>query len=233
MNKIFSIKKLSILLFVVMMTTNLFACKKETKIAQSPIPRNKTNIQASTTENKTVDDTTNDNILEKRKTNNNFKLTEIAYCDEASKASRQSQIYSVMNSKKWTYGRTPVEWVFVEANKQLVSNYKPNGSKKYAVTENASSGERGCFVPILSGTENYGDNYEGRFFCFDDTTKDPTNLPFTNKIADMLYDGRPVGEILGKVMDITYTQYGIIETDKGLLNVIYATDLDEIIKNNY
>lgn len=228
MNKIFNVKKLNILLFVALMITNLFACNKEMKTAQSPTPRNKTNTQASSKEKQIADSTT-----EKPKTNTNFKLTEIVYCDESGKASRQSQIYSVMNAKKWTYGRTPVEWVFVEANKQLVSNYKPNGSKKYAVTENASSGERGCFVPILSGTENYGDNYEGRFFCFDDTTKDPTNLPFTNRIADLLYDGRPVGEILGKVMDITYTQYGIIETNNGLLNVIYATDLDEIIKNNY
>lgn len=216
----YRIKKISSLLFVVTICFVLFACQKESKIAQSPTPRNKSSINNIAKDNKTT-------------TKGDFKLTEIVYGDEAGKTSRQVQIYSVMNSKKWVYGKTPVEWVFVEANKQLVSNYKPNGSKKYAVTKNVSSGARGCFVPILSGTENYGDNYEGRFFCFDDTTKDPTNLPFTNKIADMLYDGKPVGEILGKIMNINYTQYGIIETDKGLLNVIYATDLDEIIKNNY
>ena len=224
----FGIKRTSVLLMVVVVSFNLFACQKEMKTAQSPTPRNKTNSSTTTKENQ-VENTTDTKPVIK----GDYKLTEIAYGDEAGKAARQGQIYNVMNAKKWVYGRTPVEWVFVEANKQLVSNYKPNGSKKYAVTENASSGDRGCFVPILSGTENYGDNYEGRFFCFDDTTKDPTNLPFTNKIADMLYDGKPVGEILGKVMNINYTQYGIIETDKGLLNVIYATDLDEIIKNNY
>ena len=223
----FNIKRTILLLFVIVVSLQLFACHKESKTAQSPTPRNKTNTTATTKDNQTSTET------EKKKNKGDFKLTEIVYGDESGKKAREAQVYSVMNSKKWVYGRTPVEWVFVEANKQLVSNYKPNGSKKYAVTENASSGERGCFVPILSGTENYGDNYEGRFFCFDDTTKDPTNLPYTNKIGEMLYDGRPVGEILGKVMDITYTQHGIIETDKGLLNVIYATDLDEIIKNNY
>lgn len=228
----YNIKKKKYILLVVIICLNLFACKKETKVAQSPTPRNKTNSTNITNDNLsqgTIQNETSKNSI----TNSNFKLTEFVYGDEAGKASRQSQIYSVMNAKKWNYGRTPIEWVFVEANKQLVSNYKPNGSKKYAITENVSSGERGCFAPILSGTENYGDKYEGRFFCFDDTTKDPTNLPFTNKIAEMYYDGRPVGEILGKVMDITYTQYGIIETKNGLLNVIYATDLDEIIKNNY
>ena len=223
----FKIKKTILLLFVIAVSFVLFSCQKESKTAQSPSPRNKNNINASTNDNK------ENGTTEKKTNTTDFKLTEIVYGDEANKNKRQAQVYSVMNSKKWVYGRTPVEWIFVEANKQIVSNYKPNGSKKYAVTENVSSGERGCFVPILSGTENYGDNYEGRFFCFDDTTKDPTNLPFTNKIADMMYDGRPVGEILGKVMDINYTQYGIIETDKGLVNIIYATDLDEIIKNNY
>ena len=224
----FNIKNTSSILIVVFVSIVLFSCTKESKVAQSPTPRNKKTM-TSTQDNQSSQNNKNGTINK----DNNFKLTEIVYCDETGKISRQNQIYSVMSSKKWVYGRTPIQWVFVEANKQLVSNYKPNGSKKYAVTENVSSGERGCFVPILSGTENYGDNYEGRFFCFDDTTKDPTNLPFTNKIADMMYDGRPVGEILGKVMDINYTQYGIIETDKGLVNIIYATDLDEIIKNNY
>ena len=226
MKKMLNIKKISIIIFIILVNINILSCTKEEKIAQSPTPRNKSSIN-------TKDNESNATLNEKKARNTNFKLTEIVYGDEKGKAARQSQIYSEMGTKKWVYGRTPVEWVFVEANKQLVSNYKPNGSKKYAVTENASSGERGCFVPILSGTDNYGDNFEGRFFCFDDTTKDPTNLPFSNKIADMSYDGKTVGEILGKVMDITYTQYGIIETENGLLNVIYATDLDEIIKNNY
>lgn len=222
-----NIKKTISIILTISVCFVLFSCKTETKVAQSPTPRNKNNISSDSKDEQNVSNET------KQILNSNFKLTDIVYGDEAGKTSRQSQVYSEMNKKKWVYGRTPVEWVFVEANKQLVSNYKPNGSKKYAVTSNASSGERGCFVPILSGTENYGDNFEGRFFCFDDTTKDPTNLPFSNKIGEMLYDGKPVGEILSKVMNITYTQHGIIETDKGLLNVIYATDLDEIIKNNY
>lgn len=220
-----NIKRKIILTILMLLCINLFACSGETKVAKSATPRKQN--QSSQQES------SNDTNQENKVVDPNFKLTNIVYGDEEGKTKRQNQIYNDMSNKKWVYGRTPVEWVFVEANKQIVSNYKPNGSKKYAITENASSGERGCFLPILSGTENYGESYEGRFLCFDDTTKDPENLPFTNEITEMMYDGKKIKDILGKVMNVNLTQFGIIRTNEGLLNVIYATDLDEIIKKYY
>ena len=80
------------------------------------------------------------------------------------KMNKDSVIDDVVN-KKWVYGRTPVSWIYVEPNKQIISNWKPHQSKQFAASQNVSSGSKGCFLPILSNTNDTGSDYEGRFLC--------------------------------------------------------------------
>lgn len=162
-----------------------------------------------------------------------FELSKVMLGSEEGKKDRIQLIankkYSV-ESKGEKYGTVPATWVFVGANKQIVSNFKKNSSELFGIEKNASSGSQGCFLPILQNTEFYSDDFEGRFFCFDDTTKDIEKLSFTNKLSDLTYDGMNVVDILSKNFECVETENGLIKINDEYVNVIYITDLDEILR---
>ena len=162
-----------------------------------------------------------------------FELSKVIEGTEEEKKERITEIankkYS-LEKKGEKYGSTPATWVFVSSNKQIVSNFKKNSSEFFGIEKNASSGSQGCFLPILQNTEFYSDDFEGRFFCFDDTTKDIEKLAFTNKISDLTYDGMNVLDILKKQFEVDITDNGLIKIDDSYVNIIYITDLDEILK---
>ena len=139
-------------------------------------------------------------------------------------------VYYYREKNKWIFGIIPVTWIYVEPNKQIVSNYKPNGSAKYSIPEGAMSGKDGCFLPIFSGTENYNKYFEGRFCCFEDTRHNPKNFKYTNTLKDVMYKGMSVYDILDKYYQFDELENGLLDTDAGLINIIYASELNEILE---
>ena len=145
---------------------------------------------------------------------------------------KDNVIDNVIN-KKWVYGRTPATWVYVDPNKQLISNWKPHQSKTFAMSKEVSSGSKGCFVPILSGTNDFGTDYEGRFLVFADAKRNtPEEMTrwFTNGIKDLTYRGYNVEDLLSRRYFIDTISKGISKADGTYINVVYCSELDDIIK---
>ena len=149
------------------------------------------------------------------------------------KMNKDNVIDDVVN-KKWVYGRTPVSWIYVEPNKQIISNWKPHQSKQFAASQNVSSGNKGCFLPILSNTNDTGTDYEGRFLCYQDAKRNtPEEMKnwFTNGIKDLTYRGYNVEDLLSRRYYLTELSKGISMADNTYINVVYCSELDDIIKN--
>lgn len=130
----------------------------------------------------------------------------------------------------WGYGMTPLEWVFVEPNNQLISNNKPNSSLLFAYKTGASSGSKGCFIPVFSRCDSLGSDYEGRVYCTDDYTKSaPEAMLWGNKFTDMVYDGHRVIDILADKYEINENDGHIAKVGDTYVNVVYVSELDEIL----
>ena len=123
--------------------------------------------------------------------------------------------------------------MYVDPNKQLISNWKPHQSKTFAMSKEVSSGSKGCFVPILSGTNDFGTDYEGRFLVFADAKRNtPEEMTrwFTNGIKDLTYRGYNVEDLLSRRYFIDTISKGISKADGTYINVVYCSELDDIIK---
>ena len=130
----------------------------------------------------------------------------------------------------WVYGRTPCEWIYVEPNIQLISNYKPNGSAHYSVKSKVSSGLKGCYVPVFIKTDMLGNEYDGRVYIFEDYSKStPDNMLFSNTLNAVKYKGQSVESILRKKMTLEKTANGLLKANGQFVNVVYLTDLDKIL----
>ena len=145
----------------------------------------------------------------------------------------KDDLTTMLNNKGWTYGKSPVSWIYVRPNTKIVSNYRPNGSVKYQITSDATTGEYGCYLPIFSGTNNVDEYYEGRFYCYDDYSKStPDGFRFTNGLEDFKIEGI-------KILDILKYKYPeMIELKKGLymngeeyINIVYVKDIYDILNN--
>mgnify|MGYP006916053788 CR=1 FL=1 len=130
----------------------------------------------------------------------------------------------------WKYGRTPCEWIFVEPNTQLISNYRPNSSVKYSINSRVSSGEKGCYIPIFIETEMKGDGFDARFYVYDDYTKGkPDDMLFSNTLDSLTYQGKTIEEILMSSKKLSKTKNGILVDHNNYINIVYVTDLDKIL----
>lgn len=130
----------------------------------------------------------------------------------------------------WTYGMTPCEWVYIEPGVQIISNYKPNSSPKYSVKNKVSSGLKGCYIPIFGKTDMMSNEFDGRFYCFEDYKKiEPENMLFDNSLHVLKYRNMPVEDILRMGFDITKTQNGLLKVGNSYINIVYVTDLDKIL----
>lgn len=145
-----------------------------------------------------------------------------------------NELTQMVENKGWTYGKSPISWVYVRPNTRIVSNYRPNGSLKYSIKGNAMSGEYGCFIPIFSNTNNVDEYYEGRFYCFDDYTKDtPNSFRWTNGLNDLKVEGFKVLDILKlKYPDLVELKKGLYQNLDEYINIVYVEELYEILNNN-
>lgn len=139
---------------------------------------------------------------------------------------------NVIDLESWKYGMTPIEWIYVSPNKQLISNTSPNKSAKFGYKQNASSGGKGCYVPVFTKCETYGDDYEGRVFVYEDYTKTPIDeIKFANKFDDLMYGDYNVKDLLSKKYEITKISDGVVMAGDAFVNIVYVSELDDIISD--
>ena len=138
-----------------------------------------------------------------------------------------------IETEGWVYGMTPCEWTYVEPGIQLISNYKPNTSTNYSANGKVrvSSGLKGCYIPIFRKTDMMGNEFEGRFYVFEDYKKsEPCDMLFDNSLHVLKYKGMPVEEIIRKGFpNLERLENGVLKIGDSYLNIIYVTDLDKII----
>lgn len=140
-------------------------------------------------------------------------------------------LQEALSSDNFKYGMTPIKWVYVNPNKQLVSNNKPKSSQMFSISKKATSGEKGCFVPIYTqNTKNATEDYEARILCFEDTTRDFLEFRFLNRLGDIEYRGQTISQIYQKGnIEYDETDNGILIVNGEFVNVIYVEDLDKIL----
>ena len=145
----------------------------------------------------------------------------------------KDEITAMVENKGWTYGKAPVSWIYVRPNTKLVSNYRPNGSVKYAAKSEATSGEYGCYLPIFSGTNNVDEYYEGRFYCYDDYSKStPDGFRFTNGLEDFKIEGIKILDILKyKYPEMVELKKGLYMNGEDYINNVYVKDIYDILNN--
>lgn len=130
----------------------------------------------------------------------------------------------------WDYGMTPIEWIFVEPNKQLIANNRPNTSSNFSVKTKSSTGFNGCFVPVFTNCEAHGSDYEGRLYSFNDYSKIPIDeMQFKNSLRDMEYKGFKVKDILSHKYKFEELDNGVLRVNGEYINIVYADDLDSIL----
>ena len=145
----------------------------------------------------------------------------------------KDEITAMVENKGWTYGKAPVSWIYVRPNTKIVSNYRPNGSVKYAAKSEATSGEYGCYLPIFSGTNNVDEYYEGRFYCYDDYSKStPDGFRFTNGLEDFKIEGIKILDILKyKYPEMVELKKGLYMNGEDYINIVYVKDIYDILNN--
>lgn len=143
----------------------------------------------------------------------------------------KEELTTMVENKGWTYGKSPVSWIYVRPNTKIVSNYRPNGSEKYAVKSDATSGEYGCYLPIFSGSNNVDEYYEGRFYCYDDYSKStPDGFRFTNGLEDFKIEGIKILDILKfKYPEMAEIKKGLYMNGEEYINIVYVKDVYDIL----
>lgn len=136
-----------------------------------------------------------------------------------------------LNNGVWQYGRTPITWVFVKPNTQIISNNSPNMSKAFSYKVGASSGPKGCYMSIFSKGESFGDDWDGRLYTVEDYTKTPPERLDFDPIFDTLkYGDYNIKELLEKRYKIEEVNEGLVKANDVYVNIIYVSELDEIIE---
>lgn len=139
---------------------------------------------------------------------------------------------NVIDLSAWEYGKTPIEWIFVAPNTQIISNNSPNRSANFGYKLSASSGAKGCYMTIFSRGESHGADWDGRFYCFEDYKKTaPEDMKFDTKFADLKYGDYKIKELLSKRYKIEEVSDGVIKANGTYVNVIYVSELDDIIES--
>lgn len=137
---------------------------------------------------------------------------------------------NVIDLNSWEYGRTPIVWVYVAPNTQIISNNSPNRSANFGYKVGASSGSKGCYMTIFSKGECRGADWDGRMYCFEDYKKStPEEMKFDTKFADLKYGEYNIKELLAKKYKLEDVTEGVIKANGTYVNVIYVSELDEII----
>lgn len=140
---------------------------------------------------------------------------------------------NVVEINDWEYGRTPLEWIYVKPNTQIICNNTPNNSINFSYKKQASSGSKGCFMPVFTNSKSFSDDYDGRFYSIYDYTKyQPREMYWsdTATFESLIYKGYQVKELLQKKYDVVRITRNLIMIGDTYVNIVYVSELDEIIE---
>ena len=204
-----------------LLTTNLEVTKaKETEVVETVANEKEVETEEETSESakKSVDKSSN------------------VYSNKAKEkilsTTAPSSEKNVIDLGRWEYGRTPIIWIYVEPNKQIICNNSPNRSENFSYKAQSSSGSKGCYMPIFSRGDSYGDDWDGRLYSFDDYKKTtPEEMKFDTKFVELKYGDYNVKDLLSKKYDLEEVTGGVYKANGTYINVIYVSELDEIIAN--
>ena len=143
---------------------------------------------------------------------------------------------NVVDIKQWEYGMTPLEWVYINPNTQIICNNTPNNSVNFSYKKQASSGSKGCFMPVFIKCNVVGDDYDGRMYSMYDYTKmEPEDMLWsdTKTFESLIYKDYQVKELLSKKYDVERVTRNLIKVKDTFVNVVYVDELDEIIEKYY
>lgn len=143
---------------------------------------------------------------------------------------------NVVEINAWEYGKTPLEWIYVKPNTQIICNNTPNNSVNFSYKKQASSGSKGCFMPIFIKSNSVGDDYDGRLYSiYDYTKREPKEMLWsdTATFESLVYRDYQVKELLEKKYDVERVTRNIMKVKDTYVNIVYVTELDEIIDKYY
>ena len=175
-------------------------------------------------------------VVETQRTNSN----ELVYSNPYSNYSKEKyQSKTIPLSKggsvelfDWEYGRTPITWVYVMPNIQIISNNSPNMSPHFSYKSSVSSGSKGCYMSIFSKGESMGEDWDGRLYTVEDYKQsEPENLDFDPIFDSLTYGEYNVRELLSKRYKLEDVKPGLVKANGVFVNVIYISELDDIIAN--
>ena len=87
-------------------------------------------------------------------------------------------------------------------------------------------------MTIFSRGKSHGADWDGRFYCFEDYKKTaPEDMKFDTKFADLKYGDYKIKELLSKRYKIEEVSDGVIKANGTYVNVIYVSELDDIIES--
>ena len=186
-------------------------------------------IDESISESETTGETTSNEIVNKQALINNNPYSNISKEKHVSELVPHTKANAV-DLYGWEYGRTPITWVYVAPNTQIISNNSPNMSRAFSYKAGASSGSKGCYMSIFSKGECLGTDWDGRLYTVEDYKKsEPENLDFEPIFDKLAYGEHNVKELLSKRYTLEDVTSGLIKANGEYVNVIYVSELDEII----
>lgn len=130
----------------------------------------------------------------------------------------------------WGYGITPIRWVYVDPNIQIISNTTPNGSTKFGYKMQVSSGKSGCYMPIYTRCDTLGSDFDGRLYCFEDYKKSkPEDMLWTGSFNELKFGELNVIDILKLKYNIEEVTNNLVKANGTYVNVVYVSELEEIL----
>ena len=190
-------------------------------------------VEESTTENETETEKEESSESEEETTE---IIKDLEYDNRAREKhmsySVPSKEKNVVDIKEWEYGMTPLEWIYVKPNTQIICNNTPNNSVNFSYKKQASSGSKGCFMPVFIKCNVVGDDYDGRMYSMYDYTKyEPEDMLWsdTETFEALVYKDYQVKELLAKKYEVERVTRNLIKVKDTFVNVVYIDELDEII----
>ena len=231
------VKRIIICLMILSVLLSACGTKKTVQSVVSPtIESTKENrTQVETTTKKSIVETTEE-ITTEEETTEIVKDMDLEYDNTAREKHMSSNVPSkeknVVDIKVWEYGMTPLEWIYVKPNTQIICNNTPNNSVNFSYKKQASSGSKGCFMPVFIKCDVVGDDYDGRMYSMYDYTKyEPQDMLWsdTETFEALVYKDYQVKELLAKKYDVERVTRNLIKVKDTFVNVVYVDELDEII----
>lgn len=213
---------------VIVVKRELFGQEKVVEKKETSVALGEGETKTENTEETTIEET--EEIVSKKALISNNPYSNYSTTKQQTTAIPVSKGKDIdITNGAWQYGRTPITWVFVKPNTQIISNNSPNMSQGFSYKAGASSGPKGCYMSIFSKCDTFGDDWDGRLYIVGDSSKTPDRLDFDPVFDTLTYGEYNIKELLSKRYELEDVNPGLVKANGVYVNVIYVSELDEII----